>query len=281
MKITVITACFNSIATIRDAIESVRRQVLPPGVELEHLIVDGGSTDGTVEEVKSYELRVRREGQTGFSFKWISEKDNGLYDALNKGIRMATGDVIGILNADDILAEDDTIARVAGAFEDRDECRGMRDEGLVTDAVYADVRFVRGGDTLEALRAAKTVRYCTGRCFRNWMFRFATFPAHPSTFVRRECFEKHGLYSLDYRICADFEMMLRLFYKNRIRTRYLPVCTTVMRLGGLSTGGLKANVQINREDLRALRANGVWSCLPLVYLKYLAKVWGFVRGFGV
>jgi len=281
MRITIITACFNSIATIRDAIESVRRQELPPGVELEHLIVDGGSADGTVEEVKSYELRVRREGQTGFSFKWVSERDKGLYDAINKGIRMATGDVIGILNADDVLASDDTIARVAGAFGESKNEEGRRKKCGEVDAVYADVRFVRSGESVEALRAAKTVRYCTGRYFRNWMFRFATFPAHPSTFVRRECFEKHGLYSLDYRICADFEMMLRLFYKNRIRTRYLPVCTTIMRLGGLSTGGLKANIQINREDLRALKAHGVWSCLPLVYLKYIAKVWGFVRGFRV
>lgn len=108
------------------------------------------------------------------------------------------------------------------------------------------------------------------------MFRFATMPAHPSIFVRRECFEKYGGYSLDYRICADFEMMLRLFWKHRIRTKYLPLCTTVMRMGGASTGGLRSNVEINREDLRALRANGYWSCLPLIYLKYLFKIWGYV-----
>lgn len=240
MKITLITACRNSIATIRDAIESVRHQKLPEGVELEHLIIDGGSSDGTE------------------ALATVSEPDRGMYDAINKGIRMSSGDVIGILNADDVLDGDDVIAGIADAFSDSS-----------IDAIYADVRFVRelGG---------KTLRYCTGRFFRNWQFRFATFPAHPSTFVRRECFDKFGMYSLDYRICADFEMMLRLFYINHIRAKYLPICTTVMRIGGASTGGISSNIEINREDLRALRANGVWSCMPLIYLKYFAKVFGYI-----
>jgi len=268
MKISIITACFSSNATIKDALESVRRQRLPPGVELEHLVVDGGSTDGTVELIREFADRQVEEkdggGQRCFSFRWSSEPDHGMYDAINKGIRMATGDVIGICNADDVLAEDDTIARVADAFGE-------------VDAVYADIRFVRSSACgLDLLRKAPTARYCTGRFFRNWMFRFATFPAHPSTFIRKEFFEKYGFYSLDYKICADFELMLRFFYKNGIRARYLPICTHVMRLGGLSTGGFRSNIQINREDLRALKANGVRSCLPLIYLKYLAKIWGFV-----
>ena len=239
MKITIITACYNSIATIGDAIESVKRQQLPKGVEVEHLIIDGGSTDGS-EKLAT-----------------LSEKDRGMYDALNKGIKMATGELIGILNADDVLTDEHVIARIAEGIEEED------------DAVYADIRFVRelGGET---------IRYCSGRFFRNWQFRFATFPAHPSTFVRRRCFERYGGYSLDYRICADFEMMLRLFYVHRIKARYLPLCTTTMRMGGASTGGFGANVEINREDLLALKTNGVWSCLPLIYLKYLAKIWGFV-----
>lgn len=241
MKITIITACYNSIATIQDAIESVKRQRLPPMVEIEHLIIDGGSTDGTEK------------------FATISEKDHGMYDALNKGIKLSTGDIIGILNADDVLDGEDVVANIANGFSEPS-----------IDAVYADVRFVReiGGPT---------VRYCTGRFFRNWQFRFATFPAHPSTFVRRECFDKYGMYSLDYHICADFEMMLRLFYINGIRSKYLPFCTTVMRTGGASTGGISSNIEINREDLRALRANGVWSCMPLIYLKYFAKIFGFLR----
>jgi len=282
MKITLITACFNAVETIGDAIDSVRRQRLPTGVELEHLVVDGASSDGTIEIIRRHaddQVGAKDRGQesAGYAFRWISEKDEGLYDALNKGIRMATGDIIGICNADDVVAEDETVLKIAKAFENRAEGTGSGEQDGGVDAVYADVRFVRGGEGVDGLRQASIVRYCTGRLFRNWMFRFATFPAHPSTFVRRKCFEKYGLYSLDYRICADFELMLRLFYKGGIRTRYLPICTHVMRLGGVSTDGLRANVRINREDLRALRANGVWSCLPLVYLKYFAKIWGFVR----
>jgi len=231
-----------------------------------------------IREFADQQVKVRGQGQEGdYSFQWVSEKDRGLYDALNKGIKMSTGDVVGICNADDVLASDDVIGKIAKAFEDDS-----------VDAVYADIRFVREapgvgarpvrreGMGVDTLRVMPTTRYCTGRFFRNWMFRFATFPAHPSTFVRRECFEKYGMYSLGYPICADFEMMLRLFYKNKIRACYLPICTHVMRMGGMSTGGLKANVAINRQDLQALKANGVWSCLPLIYLKYFAKIWGFV-----
>jgi len=262
--------------------QSVSSQRLD-GFELEYIVVDGASTDGTVGVIKEFDDEVKRKSEKGrsgegrsFTFRWISGKDRNLYDGINRGIRMASGDVIGICNADDVLAEDDTIAKVAGGFGESAKCEGRstRDGGV--DAVYADVRFVRGGDTLEALRAAKTVRYCTGKFFRNWMFRFATFPAHPGTFIRRECFDKYGCYSLDYSICADFELMLRFFYKNRIRARYLPICTHVMRAGGISTKNMRSNVEINKEDLRALRANGVWSCMPIIYLKYFAKAWGYV-----
>jgi len=268
MKITIVTACYNAAATIRTALESVAGQRIEARgerrIEIEHIVVDGGSTDGTVEAVRKFELGIRGEERENFSFKWISEKDNGLYDAINKGIRMATGDVVGICNADDVLASDDTIAEIASQFD-----------GDV-EAIWADIRFVRAGGTVEMLRQAPVTRYCTGKFFRRWMFRFGTFPAHPSTFVRKSCFEKFGYYSLDYRICADFEMMLRLFWKHGVRAKYLPICTHVMRTGGLSTGGFRSNVQINREDLRALRANGYWSCLLLIYAKYLFKVWGFV-----
>ena len=262
MKVSLITVCYNAEKTIADAMESVALQQgsgigdQGSGLEIEYIVVDGGSTDGTVEEVKRNSEKVK--SKAGFTFKWVSEKDRGLYDALNKGIRMATGDVIGILNADDVLAEDDTLAQIAAAFKDPN-----------IDGTYADIRFVRelGG---------KTVRYCSGRWFRPWMFRFAVLPAHPSIYLRRECFEKYGLYSLDYRICADFEMMLRLFWKHRIRTKYLPICTTVMRMGGLSTAGFRSNMEINREDLRAIRAHGYWSCMPLILCKYFFKIWGFV-----
>ena len=273
MKISLITACYNSVGTIRTAIESVLSQ---KGVDIEYIVIDGGSRDGTVDVIKEFAARpVRPTSPVCPVIKWISEPDKGMYDAINKGIKMATGDVIGILNADDVLASDDTLAHIAERFEPPNT-RNTRKDGERVDAVYADIRFVREGETVEALREAKTVRYCSAAKWRPWMFRFAAMVPHPSFYVRRECFERLGGYSLDYRICADFELELRYLYLAKLRAAYLPECVVVMRMGGMSTAGWRSNVLINREDLRALRAHGIWSCLPLIYLKYLFKIWGFV-----
>ena len=269
MKVTLITACFNSVATLSTAIDSVLAQ---KGVDIEYIIVDGGSTDGTVDIIKEYSTRSTC--STRFSFKWISERDRGMYDAINKGIKMATGDVVGILNADDVLASDETLAHIVSAFN-TDSYPLVPDSSRI-DAVYADIRFVREGETVAALREAKTVRYCSAKRWRPWMFRFAAMVPHPSFYVRRECFERLGGYSLDYRICADFELELRYLYLAKLKAAYLPECVVVMRMGGMSTAGWRSNIVINREDLRALRAHGIWSCLPLIYLKYLFKIWGFV-----
>ena len=257
VKVTLITACYNGAATIRTAIESVLDQ---RGVELEYIVVDGGSADGSVAIFREYEPRF------GGRMRWLSERDRGMYDAINKGIAMATGDVVGILNADDILATPDTLAHVAAAFE------GDRN----VDCVYADIRFVEDGDTLEALRSARTIRYCSAARWRPWMFRFGAMVPHPSFYVRRECFVRLGGYSLDYRICSDFELELHFLGLARLRSAYLPECVVAMRMGGASTAGWRSTVEINREDLRALRAHGIWSCLSLIYLKYLFKIWGFV-----
>ena len=273
MKISLITACYNGAGTIRTAIESVLSQ---KGVDIEYIVVDGGSKDGTVDIIKEYSTRSTC--STRLIFKWISEKDRGMYDAINKGIKMATGDVVGILNADDVLATDDTLAHIASAFEQKEPPvpRSPFPVPQRIDALYADIRFVREGETVEALRGAKTVRYCSAAKWRPWMFRFAAMVPHPSFYVRRECFERLGGYSLDYRICADFELELRYLYLAKLRAAYLPECVVVMRMGGASTAGWRSNVEINREDLRALRSHGIWSCLPLIYLKYLFKIWGFV-----
>ena len=271
MKITLITACFNSAATLSTAIDSVLSQ---KGVDVEYIIVDGGSTDGTVEVVEEFSRKERKDRKEGFEFKWISERDRGMYDAINKGIKMATGDVVGILNADDVLASDDTLAHIVSAFNT--DSYPLAPDSSRIDAVYADIRFVREGKTVAALREAKTVRYCSAKRWRPWMFRFAAMVPHPSFYVRRECFEKLGGYSLDYCICADFELELRYLYLAKLKAAYLPECVVVMRMGGMSTAGWRSNIVINREDLRALRAHGVWSCMPLIYLKYLFKIWGFV-----
>ena len=263
MKISLITACYNSEATIRTAIESVLSQ---QGVDVEYIVVDGGSKDGTVNIINECVAKTNDQRLTtnDFTFRWLSERDRGMYDAINKGIAMATGDIIGILNADDVLASNDTLAHVAEAFT----------PGI--DALYADIRFVRTGDSLETLRVAKTVRYCSAAKWKPWMFRFAAMVPHPSFYVRRECFARLGGYSLDYRICADFELELRYLYLTKLKAAYLPECVVVMRMGGASTSGWRSNKKINEEDLKALRTHGIWSCLPLIYLKYLFKIWGFI-----
>ena len=273
MKVTLITVCFNSAATLSTAIDSVLSQ---KGVDIEYIIVDGGSKDGTVEIIKEYaEKTLNSQLLTpNFTFRWLSESDQGMYDAINKGIKMATGDVVGILNADDVLASDDTLAHIVSAFN-TDSCPLTPDPQRI-DALYADIRFVREGETVAALREAKTVRYCSAKRWRPWMFRFAAMVPHPSFYVRRECFARLGGYSLDYRICADFELELRYLYLAKLRATYLPECVVVMRMGGMSTSGWRSNLVINREDLRALRVHGIWSCMPLIYLKYLFKIWGFV-----
>ena len=271
MKISLITACYNSAKTIKTAMESVLSQ---KGVDIEYIVVDGGSTDGTVAIVEEFSRKEHKGRKEGFEFKWMSERDRGMYDAINKGIKMATGDIVGILNADDVLASDDTLAHIASAFN-TDSCALTPDPSRV-DVVYADIRFVKEGESVEALRGAPTVRYCSAAKWRPWMFRFAAMVPHPSFYVRRECFERLGGYSLDYRICADFELELRYLYLAKLKAAYLPECVVVMRMGGMSTAGWRSTVLINREDLRALRAHGIWSCMPLIYLKYLFKIWGFV-----
>ena len=280
MKITLITACYNSVETIGTAIESVLSQ---KGVDVEYIVVDGGSKDGTVDIIKEYADKTLNSQllTPNFTFRWLSESDQGMYDAINKGIKMATGDVVGILNADDVLATDDTLARIAAAFQPSKQTThhsptpSLLDSSTI-DCVYADIRFVREGESVEALRKAKSVRYCSASKWRPWMFRFAAMVPHPSFYVRRECFERLGGYSLDYRICADFELELRYLYLAKLKAAYLPECVVVMRMGGMSTAGWRSNMEINREDLRALRSHGIWSCLPLIYLKYLFKIWGFV-----
>lgn len=235
------------------------------GVYIEYIVVDGGSKDGTVDVIRDFEQTLNSKPLSShFTFKWISEPDRGMYDAINKGIAMSTGDVIGILNADDVLSDEETLAHIAEAFKDGIDC------------VYADIRFVASGDTLDTLRSAKTVRYCSAAKWKPWMFRFAAMVPHPSFYVRRECFERLGGYSLDYRICSDFELELRYLYLAKLKAVYLPECMVVMRMGGASTAGWRSNVEINSEDLRALRSHGIWSCIPLIYLKYLFKIWGFV-----
>jgi len=264
MKISIVTTVWNRADTVLAAMQSVANQQVK-GFELEYIVVDGGSTDGTVELIREFaDQQVEVEGRGGersFSFKWISEPDLGMYDGINKGIRMATGDVIGILNADDELDGDCVISKVVAGF--------ATDSGI--DCLFGNVRFVNG--------AGKTTRVCFARLWKPWMLQWGYMPPHPGVFIRRECFEKWGMYVPDkteYRIAADYELLIRFFRVQRMRARYLPVCTTKMRPGGLSTKDVEARKTLNEEIIKGNRVNGYFCTWPMLLPKYVVKIWEFI-----
>jgi glycosyltransferase involved in cell wall biosynthesis len=247
MRISIITACFNSHAVLATALRSVSTQTHP---DVEHILVDGGSTDGTVKCIQAWAADAG-----GDRTKWISEPDHGLYDALNKGIRLATGEIIGVLHADDFYSAPEVLSKIAQLFVQTG-----------ADAVYADVKFVDAADT------TRTVRYISGRKFRPWMMRYGFMPPHPSIFCRRALFEKLGYYRTDYRIAADHELMVRFLWKAGIRTAYLPEAIVTMRTGGMSTRSAGARWTACRENVRACRENGIYANLPMQLAKYAVKV---------
>ncbi|MDD2349495.1 MAG: glycosyltransferase family 2 protein [Kiritimatiellae bacterium] len=297
MRITLITACYNSAAVIGTALESVLRQTWP---DVEYWVIDGGSTDGTLEIIREYEPKF------GGRMHWVSEPDRGMYDAINKGIRWATGEVVGILNADDVLVDDRVLERVASAFgvsttancanrangdakaqraiEPLNPAAGHLNLGTLepdrrpTDVVYGDIRFVadRRGVGLEELRAEPTVRYYSSRHWRPWMARFGYVPAHPSFYCRRELFEKFGGYQTDYKIAADHELLIRFLVKERVRSVCLPEVMVVMRLGGVSTRSVESTLILNRENICACRANGIYTNRLMQLGKYLVKIPGLI-----
>jgi glycosyltransferase involved in cell wall biosynthesis len=253
MKVSLITACRQSAAVIRTAFDSVLAQ---KDVDFEYIVVDGGSEDGTVDIIREYE------GRFFARMRWLSEPDDGMYDAVNKGIRMATGDVVGILNADDSLDGDDVLSRVAKAFD------GEADGGRL-DCVFGNVRFVK-----EA--GGRTQRVCFARLWRPWMLHWGYMPPHPSIFIRRERFTEWGGYipSRDeYKIAADYELLIRFFCCHRMSYKYVPICTTAMRLGGVSTKNVVARKKLNEEIIKANRANGYFCVWPMLLPKYAIKVW--------
>lgn len=261
MKITLITACYNSAETLPTAMESVLAQ---KGADIEYIVVDGGSVDGTVDLLRAYEGKFVASQR--HLFRWISERDRGMYDAINKGIGMATGDVVGILNADDLLESPETLAHVAEAF-------GRAEH---VDAVYADVRFVKDDLTT-------TVRYYSAKHWKPWMLQWGKMPPHPSVYIRRELFGQHGLYKLGYDIAADYELLIRYLRTAKLNARYLNESLVRMRMGGKSTRGWRSNLKLNQEIVRGNRENGYFCCLPMLVPKYAFKVFEFILprlGFG-
>lgn len=247
--ISIITATFNSAKTLKDTIQSVLRQT---NKDFEYLIIDGGSTDETIDIVKSYE------SEFSGRLKWVSEKDQGIYDAMNKGIKMASGDVVGILNSDDYFTSDDILQTVDNAFKSHE-----------IDAIYGDIHFIRDGNP------QKCVRYYSSRMFRPFWLRFGFMPAHPSFYCKREIFEKAGLYSLDYKIGADYEMMVRLFKKYRIMSQYINKDFVTMRTGGASNNNVRSRITLINEDVKACKENGVYTNSLFVMLKFMYKIFEF------
>jgi len=262
MKISVITVCRNSAKTIETAFASVLSQHYS---DYEYLVIDGGSEDGTIDLIKKWEPLFNGR------MRWISEHDEGMYDAINKGIRMATGDVVGILNADDFLSDDRVIERVAEAFGT-----------TKIDVVYGDVRFIKSPcqgaavPELTALRGAKTLRYYSAKRWRPWMLQWGYMPPHPGVYIRRECFECLGTYKLGYHIAADYELLIRYLRKAKLALYYLPCCMVGMRMGGKSTKSWRSNLLLNQEIVRGNRENGYFCCMPMLVPKYAFKVFEFV-----
>lgn len=243
MKISIITATFNSGRTLRDTMLSVLSQDY---ADFEHIIIDGNSKDNTLDIVR--ELEPKYNGK----LRWISEPDKGIYDAMNKGISMASGEVVGILNSDDFFTSANVLSTVASEFAD-------------FDAVYGDIHFVDDDDL------SKCVRYYSSRDFVPWKMRLGFMPAHPSFYCRRDVYLKYGMFDLSFKIAADFEQLLRLIYINRISTHYIPLDFVTMRTGGASTSGLQSHKKIFADHLRAYRKNGVKSNRFLESLRYAYK----------
>ncbi|MBS9523194.1 glycosyltransferase [Litoribacter alkaliphilus] len=247
MKISVVTVSFNSIRTIKDTINSVLAQDYH---DLEYIVIDGNSWDGTVEILKSIDDP---------RLKWISEPDKGIYDGMNKGIKMASGEIVGILNSDDFYKDETVVSQIAKEFSNSN-----------AEAVFGDVSFVN------PKKLNKTVRYYSSKFFNPSKFRYGFMPAHPTFFTRKIWFEEFGYYQTDYKIAADYELLTRFLYKHKLPYRYVPVDMVVMRTGGVSNRSIVSNYILNKEIIRGCKENGIRTYLGLLMFKYFVKVFELV-----
>jgi glycosyltransferase involved in cell wall biosynthesis len=243
LKVSIITITYNSEATLRDTIESVVGQSYN---NIEYIIVDGKSTDGTLSLIDAYKSKIS---------KVVSEKDKGLYDALNKGIALATGDLIGIIHSDDFYTTNQVIENIVKTIEKND-----------ADGAYADLYYVDKIDTNKIFRKWKSGNYKHGMFVNGWM------PPHPTFFVKRSVYEKYGSFNLGLVSAADYELMLRLIHKHKIKLAYLPEFIIKMRVGGKSNVSLKNRLRANNEDRKAWKINGLKPHFYTLYAKPLRKI---------
>lgn len=242
MKVSIITVCYNSAKTVKDTIESVKKQTHS---DIEYIVIDGGSTDSTREILNSYVDVIDI---------LVSEKDQGIYDAMNKGLALATGELVGILNSDDVLADSSIIARVVDASKN-------------VDGVYGDVGFYD-------FTLTKKTRHYSSRNFHKSKFSRGFMPAHPSCYLKKELIKRVGFYSLDYKIAADFDYLVRAFLLSNSSFHYMQEEIVKMREGGVSTSGISANFLLNKEIIQSCRKNGLSCSWLSVLSKYPEKMMG-------
>ena len=246
MKLSIITITYNSAQTLQRALESVQSQTYK---DIEHVIVDGAPTDGTKELIETY-------AKAHANVRWVSEKDKGIYDALNKGIKLATGDVIGFLHSDDVLYSADSIEHIAAAFAQKD-----------VDVVYGDLQYCRG---------SKVVRRWKSNDFNPRALKYGWMPPHPTVYVRKEVYQQVGEYDEWFRISADYDMMLRIFTAG-YKSRYLPEVLVSMEVGGASNKNTRARLSKTQEDYIVLKKNHVGAGFLTVACKQLRKLRQFIR----
>lgn len=241
MKVSIITVCYNSEKTIEDTIKSIAAQTYK---NIEYIIIDGGSKDTTNDIVNKYKDIVSIH---------ISEPDNGLYDAMNKGIKLATGDVVGILNSDDVLFDNNVIENIASSFSSD------------VDGVYSDLIYVKQNDL------NSVSRLYSSKIFSNKLIKFGIMLPHPTFYVRKSCYDKNGFYKNDYRVAADFELIAR-FIKSGVKLKRLPILSVKMREGGISSNGIKWRIHQNFEIVRACKENNIKTNIFFVMLKLPYKL---------
>lgn len=252
MKVSIITVTFNSEKTISETIKSVLAQSYH---DIEYLIIDGGSSDNTVNIIREYAPSFNHR------IKWISEHDKGMYDAINKGIRMATGDIVGILNSDDFLRDEHVIETIVKTFESdkRIEC------------TIGDICFVNPENL------TRIVRYYSAKTWNPDKFRKGFMPPHPSFYTYKRNYEKFGLYKIDYKIAADYELLIRFLKVNHLKYKYIPLNMVTMRTGGKSTKNIMSNWILNKEIVRGCKENGIRTNMAILGLKYFKKAFELIN----
>jgi glycosyltransferase involved in cell wall biosynthesis len=247
MKISVITVCYNAASTIEETIKSVISQNY---TDTEYIIIDGGSTDGTISIIEKYKQNIHF---------FVSEKDNGMYDAINKGIKLATGEIIGLMHADDFFSHNKALSVIADTLN-----------STKAEAVYSDLQYVYKDNPDKIFRNWKSGKY------KNGLFRLGWMPPHPTFYLKKDYFLKYGLYNATFSIAADYELMLRMIHKHKIMPAYIPQVLVKMRVGGKSNISFASRLKANMEDRKAWKINDLKPFPFTFLLKPLRKLVQFI-----